>query len=529
MPNETVQNPRQTQILNEQKQIRIIDFLYAFRKHYMLIIICALIGLVAGIALSVVSYMRGELAKRYAITTSIAVTSQNENGMFISSSKDPGERDLYLAEEMVDSVIYVIKSDKMLNAAIEHLNLVGVSTKDIYDNLELKQYKETQIIEITLYWRSAQEGIMILNAISSVSADILIETLKIGNVSVVNEPKSKYLIGGNINASIWLYLTVLGICMGAGLAILDLLLRPTLLEPEDMERHFHLEILGEIPERKAFFKKQKKVLLYQEEDNLDFQIQDNFASLAHIVRHKVSNVENPFVYVTSSSQNEGKTTVTAYLAMHLAEIGMKVLVIDMDTRNPTLGGMFIDKVEYEHSLNALYRGDVLSSDAVTHLTGKLDILPAVLERKPLPLDTALLGLISNLGQYYDIVLLDTAPVGQVADTMGLNHFADTAIFVVKFDGPQMDVIKDSIIRLEKSDMKILGCVINSEKTFGTALKRSYYYEDTYRRRNKKSKGHSEQFKEWEEWERKKVAEEPLRDEEDAEASAEETPEPETIV
>ncbi len=486
---------------NEQKQIRISDFIYAFRKHHILIVICTIIGLIVGIALSVVSYMRGEMAKRYAITSSIAVTSQNENGLFTSSSNNPGERDVYLAEEMVDSVIYVMKSDKMLNAAIEHLNLIGVSTKDVYDNLDMKQYNETQIIEITLYWRSAQEGVEILNAIAAVSQDILIDTLKIGNVSIVNEPKSKYLIGGNINANVWGYLAILGLCVGAGLSILDLLLRPTLLDPSDMENYFSLEILGEIPDRKAYFSKKRKALHYDEDDNPDFSVIDNYSSIAHIVRQKIRKKEASCIYITSASQNEGKTTVTANLAVHLSEIGMKVLVIDFDTKNPMLGGHFLDKVEYQHSINALYRGDILSDDAITHLTGKLDILPAVLERKPLPIDEALLGLVSNFARKYDIILLDTAPVGQVADTMSLNRLADTAIVVVRFDGTQLEIIRDSLLRLEKSDMDLMGCVINRVKYLnGNRNHYGYYYGNAYRSGNRKT-GKSEQQQEWEEWER----------------------------
>lgn len=509
MSNENQVHPRNTgPRRQEQKQLRVTDIFYALNKHYILIIICTVIGLVAGIALSVVSYMKGEMSKKYAITASIAVTSQNENGLFTASSSNPNQNDIYLAEEMVDSVIYVMKSDKMLNAAIEHLNLIGVSTKDIYDNLTLTQYNETQIIEMVLYWRSAQEGVEILNAISSVSADILIDTLKIGSVSLVNDPKSKYLIGGNINANVWGYIAILGMFIGVGIAILDMLIRPTLLDCDDMEKYFSLEILGEIPERKSYFKRKKNLLVNNEEEESDFDVTDNYISLAHIIRHKLSGINNPCIYVTSSSQNEGKTTVTANIAVQLSDLGLKVLLIDFDTRNPMLGGLFIDKVEYDHSLNALYHGNITVDEAVTHLTGTLDILPAVLERKPVPIDNAMLDLISEFKQSYDVVILDTAPVGLVADTMSLNRLADTAIVVVRFDGSQMETIKDSLIRLEKSNMNLLGCVVNGVKNLGKMNNKhyGYHYGSSYRKAQKKSEK-SEQQKEWEEWEKTHKAEE----------------------
>ena len=92
----------------------------------------------------------------------------------------------------------------LLDVAIGKLDLIGISTKDINKNLTAKQYNETQIVELTLYWRSAEEGVKILEAINSVSPAILIDTLKIGGVSVVNKPTARYIIGGSVNASLWI-------------------------------------------------------------------------------------------------------------------------------------------------------------------------------------------------------------------------------------------------------------------------------------------------------------------------------------
>ena len=495
---------KQEHNIYERKQLRITDVAYAIRKHLLLIALCTGIGLILGITLSVISYMRGEMSKSYAIKAAIAVTSQNESGLFTTQSNDPNSTDIYLAEDMVDSVIFVLKSDKVLDAAVERLNLMGVSTKDIYNNLAMEQYQKTQVIEITLYWRSAKEGIEILTAITEVAPDILLETLKIGNVSVINQPKSQYLIGGNLNASMWAYMSVLGLAFGIGLSILFLLLSPTLLNSADMERMFGLEIIGEIPSKKEFFKKKRNLILTGEEDWVGSEILDNYVSAAHILKNRIKSMDHPCIYVTSASKNEGKTTVTAYLSVQLAELGMKVLIIDFDTRNPKLGGLFLNKVDYEHSLNALYRGEASSEEAITKLTGNLDILPSVLERKPVPLDDALLELVGELRKDYDVILMDTAPVGQVADTMSLNQLADIALFVVGFDSSSLENIRDTLMRLKKSGMKIMGCVVNNVKDLKVMKRYGYYHGDGYHGDSKnvhKQPEKTEQQKEWENWEK----------------------------
>ena len=291
--------------LQYRRQLRVSDIIYAVRKHIVMVLIFAAVGLVVGIVLSVISYMRGEMSKQYAITTSIAVSSQNENGLFTTGkSNDPNSTDIYLAEEMVDSVIYVLKSDKTLTAAVDRLDLLGITTKDIYNNLVMNQYNETQIIEITLYWRSAQEGVEILTAINEVAPDILIEALKLGNVSVINIPTARYIIGGSVNATMWIFMAIFGLMMGIGFSILELLLRPTLLQTEDMERTFRIEVFGEIPDRKKYFRKKRNLLLISEDDEENTEVLDNYVSLGHIVKNYLQKYKKSSIYVTSASQPE---------------------------------------------------------------------------------------------------------------------------------------------------------------------------------------------------------------------------------
>ena len=492
------------------RRLRVSDLMFAIRKRLLLIVICTVAGLCLGIVMGLVSYLRGEMSKQYLITTSIAVTSQNANGMFTSDSKNPGSTDIHLAEDMVDAVIYVIRSDRTLNAAVERLNLIGVSVKDINNNLRVTQYNSTQIIELSLYWRSAQEGIAILNAINQVVPDILISTLKIGNASVINEPRSRYIIGGSLNASLWVFAAVLGCMMGVGVAVLELLLRPTLLSPRDVKDMLHLELLGAIPERKEFFRRKRNLLFWADDESNDPVVLDNYIAIAHIVQRSIKHMDNACMYLTSAAQNEGKTTVTAYLAVMLSGLGTRVLLLDLDTRNPRMGGLFLNKVDYNHSLNALYRGDIDIDEAVTHLTGTLDILPTVLENKPLPIDEAMCGLIRSLKMHYDLVLIDTAPVGQVAETMSLSRIVDAVMFVARFDGASIGQLREALYRIEKSGQPIMGCVLNGVKSLQSRSKYGYYGYSGYGGSYQKSGGNRKRPKNrksdmelaWEEWERK---------------------------
>ncbi len=473
---------------DEYVTIRLSDFLHALVKNRGLIVATTIAGLAIGVVLSIASYMRGEMSKGYNITSSIAVITQNAGGNFTTNTSNPNSSDIQLAEDMVDAVIYVLKSDRTLKAAIQNIELVGIGETDIYDNLYLTQYKETQIIEMSLYWRSAEEGVEILNSINEVAPEILIDTLKIGSVSVINEPKAKYRIGGNVNASMWLYMSLLGLCVGIGFSILKFLLLPTVVNTRDIETSLGLEVLGEIPENVEYFRRRQS-LLVEDDDPIGAEVRESFVSAAHILHNRLGRGEHQCIYITSAEQDEGKTHVAANLAVQLSDLEHKVLLIDLDVRNPSLGGLFLEKVDYDHSLNALYHGDAEPEDVITHLTGYLDLLPSILEPKEIPLSDALLTLIKNLSQNYDYILMDSAPVGRVAETLSLNRIAKSALFVIRFDYSNMNTIRDSLERLDKSGINPLGCIINRVKTLGDKTT-SYDNEGYVSRRGRGSSTYS---------------------------------------
>ena len=99
-------------------------------------------------------------------------------------------------QDMVDAASFVMKSNRVLQAALDSTGLVSVSTKDVYQNLEVSRYNETQVLQLTLSWNNADAGIRLMNAILDASRTILPETLMVGSVAVIDAPEAKYLMGG---------------------------------------------------------------------------------------------------------------------------------------------------------------------------------------------------------------------------------------------------------------------------------------------------------------------------------------------
>lgn len=436
--------------------LEMLKYIFKYRK---LILITTALGLIIGIVLSIASFMRGEMSKKYTIKTSIAVTSQTEDGLFTTNTLNPNSTDIHLAEDMVDSVIFVIRSDRTLEAAVDQLQLVGITSKDIYDNLSLSQYNKTQIIDISLYWRNAEEGIKILEAINEVCPTILRDILKIGDVRVVNDPKAKYLIGGSVKASTWILMSMMGMMAGMGIAVLMMFFRPTLLNPEDVQNKLGIKLLGEIPKEKHYIDS-KGALQAGETSEMNSEVSDHYRSTAHILKKTLENQSGHIFFVTSTDSMEGKTGVAANLGKHFSELEKKVLLIDMDLKTPNLGGKFLQKTDYEHSLNAVYQGETTLDEAILPVNGFLHILPLIHEKDEMFLNNSMLQLIREKAKEYDYVIIDTTAIGETSSILRLNLIADGAVFVIRQDHSTMAKIQQTLTLLKKAEIPILGCVVN---------------------------------------------------------------------
>lgn len=197
-----------------------------------------------------------------------------------------------------------------------------------------------------------------------------------------------------------------------------------------------------------------------------------------------SRIDNEMkaIVVTSSKQDEGKTTVTSNLVVSFASLeGKRVLLIDADLRNPSVHKMF-------SKANGLRLTDVL--------TGKKELRQCVqnTELENLQIITAgtiplnpgeileskkMREFINGLRDYYDYIFIDTPPIGIIMDAGVLANYADGIILVVGSKDVETERAKMAKERLEKVKANIIGAVLNKyiEKN-GSYGYYSYYYDQS---------------------------------------------------
>ena len=439
-------------------RIRVSDLLFAFQKRWLIIVALTLVGLAFGLILSAMSYVQTTF-QSFEIKGSFAITTINANGLYINNASAANNNDYHLAEDMMDAVQYVVRSRQVLSQVINQEELLGYTTDQLANAITLSQYNATQIITMKLDWRNAEEGIRIWNDVVLYAGQKLPDTLQMGSLAIINEPIATMVgVGGGSN-TMPVLLALVGLVAGVAYAVLELLMHPTLNNVRDVETTLGLETIGVIPWDAEHYKKKGSILV--QEDGAKSDVLQSFSAASYILRNRLgTKEEHHCLYVTSATEQEGKSTVAANLAIQLSDMEHRTLLIDFDTRNPNLGSLFLDKVDYNRSLNALYRGEINEVEAITNLTGYLDLLPSVLEHNIISLDGAILDLIQGMIEKYEYVIIDAPPVGVVSDTLSLNQIANTVLFVVGYDKATIPEIQSALEKLDKSGIRVLGCIVN---------------------------------------------------------------------
>jgi capsular exopolysaccharide synthesis family protein len=170
--------------------------------------------------------------------------------------------------------------------------------------------------------------------------------------------------------------------------------------------------------------------------------------------------------LTSASPREGKTTVVSNLAIALAEIRPRVLVLDGDLRRPRMHDIF--GVPNERGLSDLLKQDAASPDDLTGLIHQtalpnLFVLPSGSETSAaatLLHSPNLAALFARLRKSFDMVLIDTPPMLQMPDARVIGRLADGVILVTRTGVTTRDAAVAARHRFNEDNTRVLGAILN---------------------------------------------------------------------
>jgi capsular exopolysaccharide synthesis family protein len=185
--------------------------------------------------------------------------------------------------------------------------------------------------------------------------------------------------------------------------------------------------------------------------------------------------------VTSSQTAEGKSTTCRAMAIGFAKLGRKVLLIDVDMRRPSVHAIF--GLENKAGLSSLLtQQDTIENVLAPSGFENLWVIPS----GPIPPSpTDLLSsnymshLLEQLGQQFDLILLDSPPVMGLADAPLLAAIVQGVIVVIQADRSRRGSLKNTLRRLRGTNANILGGVLTMFDPAKAANRYSEYYSYNY--------------------------------------------------
>lgn len=213
-------------------------------------------------------------------------------------------------------------------------------------------------------------------------------------------------------------------------------------------------------------------------------ISEAFRTLRTNIQFSSIDKEIRTIVITSSKPGEGKSTVSANLAVSISQEGKRVLLIDCDMRKPTVHKVF--NITNIHGLTNILMGNKELSDMEHKFNGEASTL-SILPSGPIPPNPSeLLGsnrmkaFLEQIRLDYDVVILDSPPIGLVTDSAILSTLVDGTILVLAAGQVEVEVAKRSRELLDKVNANIIGVVLNKIPITGRgSYKYSHYQYDTY--------------------------------------------------
>ncbi|MBE6366648.1 MAG: polysaccharide biosynthesis tyrosine autokinase [Lentisphaerae bacterium] len=479
----------------ENPMEKTIDFallMRALKRFWLLVVILGVVGAAVGLGAAVML-----VKPTYRATALIFAWSDVEQGSKTQSSdgdknKDDSDRinDSRMEQEMA---LAKLRSYQLLTQQLTVGNLLMPDFQALLNSRKLRQkidetlkvklgdkftpkYKltaqplpRTRFVEVSVMCHDQELAPQIINdAVRIFSAEAR-DMLGVNNTQIIDEAKVAvkvsprpilYTIGG----------LLLGLLLGGGIGFLIDYMDKSIRDIKDLENDFNLPVLGVLPEVSAG-------------NGGDLWAQDTKSTYGEAVRSMRVNVEYllpetgraKIFLVSSANKGDGKSSVMSSLAVSIAKIEKRVLLIDVDLRRPRQHRVFklsnkvglVDLLVSKKSFDELVHRDVKVPGLDVLTCGTIPVNP-----------TDLLGsrrledFLREQAQNYDYIFLDAPPTLGFADPMILGNLADSTIITCDYRRANTDQLKVIIDRLRKSNVRLGGLVINR---FQMQNRSDYYY------------------------------------------------------
>lgn len=386
---------------------------------------------------------------------------------------------LTTATQMADVFGQVFQSEALRKAIVEDVG------EEIQGTISCTPIEETNLLVLSTTSPDPRQAYLFINSALEHYESVAGDVFSNATLEVVQEPE---VPSAPSNTS-WImsrrYLLVLmGAAGMAAVICLFYVLRFTVKNEVCASRQLDGKIRGVIPFEKkssaAGIRNPKQALLLNSP-----LVSMNFAeagrSAEAAVEHHMRRHHQKILLVTSVTENEGKSTVAANIALALAEKRKKVLLVDGDMRRPAQHKVFEVREKGMASLDQVISDKAAWRDAVSY--SRHDRIWRLFQFRPASNPAALLGeavkgkLMEEWKQEFDYIILDSSPAAVSTDAEIWMEAADAVLLVVREDWADIRVINDTVDIIWQSGKDFAGFILNGFHREGLRGTQEYGYSN----------------------------------------------------
>lgn len=455
------------------EEINLKDFWDYYKKYIFYVII---ISVVLGLGM----FYYSSLMKKplYSTYTTIILVRENNNN---STSSDINQ-DIMINQKLVSTYSEIVKSRLVLDQVIKSLDL-PYTYEELASKVSVSSVEDTEILKIVVKDENSREAVIIANEISSVFSNEVSKIYKLDNVSVIDMAKLNENPVNIHTARDTVIACLLGIVISSSIIFVIYYFDDTLRDVDTLEEELKLPILSKVCKSLDF-----STLIVNDKPNS--LTSESIRNLRANLQFSSVDEKLKTVLITSSIPGDGKSFVSANLAISFAQAGKKVLIIDCDLRKGVLHKSF--GVNGRYGLSNLLIEDVENYDNYLFKTSikNLSIIPrGTYPPNPSELlsskkNADLLDLLKNK---YDIIILDSAPITGLSDSLVLSTIVDEVVLVTSVNHTPKTVLLNAKKTLEGIGAKIAGVVANKVPAKKGGYGGYYYYDDSQDTKDKKGK------------------------------------------
>ncbi len=453
------------------EEINIRDFLNYLKK-YVLVIVAVALVLIIGVFI----YDKSIKKPLYTTYTTIILTKSNET----QTGTTITQNDILLNQKLVETYSKIIKSKLVLEQVISETG-VTYTAEELSENVSVEAYENTEMLKISVTDQDPELAANIANSIAQVFSGEIAKIYQINNISVVDVAVTPEEVSNNTlkrDLLIALFISIFGTI---GVVFVVYYFDDTVKLTDDLEEEIGMPVVAKVFKSDIGSKNNRKVELLAQKYPKSV-VSESIKTLRTNLQFSSVDEDIKTILITSSIPGEGKSFISANLAISFAQTDKRVLIVDCDMRKGRQHRIF--KLSNSKGLSNLLIDDMTNYKDYINKTS-VDGVHVITRGTVPPNPSELLNskknadLIRVLKAKYDVIIYDGVPCNGLPDSIIMSKLVDKVLIVSSDSMTPKSVLESTKKQLESVNAPVAGDVLNNVNRKNSTYGKYYgYYGDS---------------------------------------------------